>query len=268
MASRLCHLGSRSPTIRKVVNVLDERVLVFDPPDPESISKYKRGILPVQAYRKFKDMRYAFDRVFHEDAQQEEVFRNTTRHLIDGVLAGYNGTLFAYGATGCGKTHTISGTAEKPGIIYLTMQELYERIKDFEDEKTFEVSVSYLEVYNETLRDLLTEPLAEGAKPVALHMREDANKRISITGLSEHHPKGMDEVMRLISRGNGNRTISPTEANATSSRSHAVLQINICQRLKTANVSEDFTMATLSLIDLAGSERASATRNRGERMIE
>lgn len=74
--------------------------------------------------------------------------------------------------------------------------------------------------------------------------------------------------MDLVLMGNGNRTMSPTEANATSSRSHAVLQINICQRLKTANVSEDFTIATLSLIDLAGSERASATKNRGTRLTE
>jgi kinesin family protein 18/19 len=78
----------------------------------------------------------------------------------------------------------------------------------------------------------------------------------------------MDELMDLVFKGNGNRTISPTEANATSSRSHAVLQINICQRLKTADISEDFTMATLSLIDLAGSERASVTKNRGTRLIE
>ena len=74
--------------------------------------------------------------------------------------------------------------------------------------------------------------------------------------------------MDLVFMGNANRTMSPTEANATSSRSHAVLQINICQRLKTADVSEDFTVATLSLIDLAGSERASATKNRGNRLIE
>jgi hypothetical protein len=78
----------------------------------------------------------------------------------------------------------------------------------------------------------------------------------------------MDELMELVFRGNENRTVSPTEANATSSRSHAVLQINICQRLKTANVSEDFTVATLSLIDLAGSERASVTKNRGSRLLE
>ncbi|KAF9550368.1 kinesin-like protein Klp5 [Mortierella hygrophila] len=265
----LGHTGSKGQGgIRKIVDVLDDSVLVFDPPDAESISKYKRALLPVQAYRRFKDMRYAFDRVFHEDAQQEEVFENTTRHLIDGVLNGYNGTLFAYGATGCGKTHTISGTLEKPGIIFLTMQELYDRIKEVEDEKTIEVSLSYLEVYNETIRDLLTKPGSESAKPASLHLREDSAKKISIAGLSEHHPKGMDELMDLVLMGNENRTMSPTEANATSSRSHAVLQINICQRLKTANVSEDFTIATLSLIDLAGSERASATKNRGTRLTE
>ncbi|KAG0265362.1 kinesin-like protein Klp5 [Mortierella polycephala] len=254
--------------IRKVVDVLDESVLVFDPPDAESISKYKRALLPVQAYRRFKDMRYAFDRVFHEDVQQQEVFENTTRHLIDGVLDGYNGTLFAYGATGCGKTHTISGTPEKPGIIFLTMQELYERMKELEDEKTIEISLSYLEVYNETIRDLLGKSTPEGTKHPSLHLREDSSKKISIAGLSEHHPKSMEALMELIFMGNKNRTMSPTEANATSSRSHAVLQINICQRLKTADVSEDFTVATLSLIDLAGSERASVTKNRGARLME
>ncbi|KAI1317910.1 kinesin-like protein Klp5 [Mortierella claussenii] len=260
--------GPAGGRIRRVVDVLDESVLVFDPPDAESISKYKRAMLPVQAYRRFKDMRYAFDRVFHEDSQQQEVFENTTRHLIDGVLDGYNGTLFAYGATGCGKTHTISGTPEKPGIIFLTMQELYERIKEVEEEKTIEISLSYLEVYNETIRDLLAKPPLENTKPPSLHLREDSSRRITIAGLSEHHPQGMDALMELVFMGNENRTMSPTEANATSSRSHAVLQINICQRLKTANVSEDFTVATLSLIDLAGSERASATKNRGSRLIE
>ncbi|KAF9211811.1 kinesin-like protein Klp5 [Podila verticillata] len=260
--------SSSNGAIRKVVDVLDERVLVFDPPDAESISKYKRALLPVQAYRRFKDMRYAFDRVFHEDAQQEEVFENTTKHLIDGVLNGYNGTLFAYGATGCGKTHTISGTPEKPGIIFLTMQELYERMQEQADEKTIEISLSYLEVYNETIRDLLIPANQDGPKPAILHLREDSSKKISIAGLSEHHPKDMDALMDLVFMGNANRTMSPTEANATSSRSHAVLQINICQRLKTADVSEDFTVATLSLIDLAGSERASATKNRGNRLIE
>jgi kinesin family protein 18/19 len=111
-------------------------------------------------------------------------------------LNGYNGTLFAYGATGCGKTHTISGTLEKPGIIFLTMQELYDRIKEMEDEKTIEVSLSYLEVYNETIRDLLAKPGADTTKPASLHLREDSAKKISIAGLSEHHPKGVSNLRR------------------------------------------------------------------------
>ncbi|KAG0044847.1 kinesin-like protein Klp5 [Gryganskiella cystojenkinii] len=252
--------------IRKVVDALDDRVLIFDPPDPDCVSKIQKSQLPVQGYRKFKDMRFAFDRVFNQHAQQQEVFESTTKHLIDGVLEGYNGTLFAYGATGCGKTHTISGTTEKPGIIFLTMQELFERVKELEDEKIIEISVSYLEVYNETIRDLLVVPTA--TKSESLHLREDSTKKVFIPGLTEHHPKGIDELMDLVFKGNGHRTVSPTEANAVSSRSHAVLQINVCQKLKTANVSDDFTIATLSLIDLAGSERASVTKNLGKRLVE
>lgn len=145
---------------------------------------------------------------------------------MDSVLDGYNATVFAYGATGCGKTHTITGTAQQPGIIFLTMQEL--------------------EIYNETIRDLLVP----GESKQGLMLREDANQAVSVAGLSSHHPKDVQEVMDMIVKGNEYRTISPTEANATSSRSHA------------------HTMATLSIIDLAGSERASATKNRGERLIE
>ena len=99
-------------------------------------------------------------------------------------------------------------------------------------------------------------------------LREDANQAVSVAGLSSHHPKNVEEVMEIIIRGNELRTMSPTAANATSSRSHAVLQINVAQKDRNANVEEPHTMATLSIIDLAGSERASATLNRGERLLE
>ena len=75
--------------------------------------------------------------------------------IIDSVLDGYNATVFAYGATGCGKTHTILGTPEDPGVIFLTMKELYNRIEELKDTKIIDVSLSYLEIYNETIRDLL-----------------------------------------------------------------------------------------------------------------
>ncbi len=191
------------------------------------------------------------------------MYEATTRNLLDSVLDGYNATVFAYGATGCGKTHTITGTVQEPGVIFLTMQELFERIGEREDKVT-EVCLSYLEIYNETIRDLLVP----GGSKQGLMLREDANQAVSVAGLSSHRPQNVQEVMDMIVRGNEYRTMSPTEANATSSRSHAVLQINVSQKDRNADVNEPHTMATLSIIDLAGSERASATKNRGERLIE
>ncbi|BFZ55494.1 tubulin-dependent ATPase kip3 [Savitreella phatthalungensis] len=247
--------------IRKVIQVLDERVLVFDPADTNPMVKFQKSLLPG---KKVKDMRYAFDHIFDENASQREVYAHTCRPLLDGLFDGYNATCFAYGATGCGKTHTISGTREDPGIISQTFEDLFQRIKAIEQDKTVELSVTYLEIYNETIRDLLIPP----GTSKALNLREDANKQISVPGLSTHCPQSVEEVIELILQGNANRTISPTEANAVSSRSHAVLQVNVAQKARTANIQEDHTMATLSIIDLAGSERASVTKNRGERLLE
>lgn len=202
--------------------------------------------------------------MFDENTSQGDVYEATTRNLLDSVLDGYNATVFAYGATGCGKTHTITGTVQAPGVIFLTMQELFERIAERNDEKHTEVSLSYLEIYNETIRDLLVP----GGSKQGLMLREDANQAVSVAGLSSHHPQNVQEVMDMIVRGNEYRTMSPTEANATSSRSHAVLQINVSQKDRNADINEPHTMATFSIIDLAGSERASATKNRGERLQE
>lgn len=192
------------------------------------------------------------------------MYESTTRSLLDSVLDGYNATVFAYGATGCGKTHTITGSAQQPGIIFLTMQELFERIEEKSEEKATEVTLSYLEIYNETIRDLLVP----GGGKAGLMLREDTNKSVSVAGLSSHRPQSVQQVMDMIMKGNECRTMSPTEANATSSRSHAVLQINVAQKDRNADVNEPHTMATFSIIDLAGSERASATKNRGERLLE
>ncbi|CAN8101658.1 unnamed protein product [Discula destructiva] len=214
--------------------------------------------------KKVKDQVFAFDRVFDENATQTEVYEATTRSLLDSVLDGYNATVFAYGATGCGKTHTITGTSQQPGIIFLTMQELFEKIGERSDEKHTEISLSYLEIYNETIRDLLVP----GGSKQGLMLREDANQAVSVAGLTSYHPKDVQEVMDMIVQGNEFRTVSPTAANATSSRSHAVLQINVAQKDRHAAVNEPHTVATFSIIDLAGSERASATQNRGERLLE
>ena len=239
-----------------------QQISVFDPPDDNQVVRNAKSFGPPG--RRSKDQTFGFDRVFDENTSQAEVYEATTRNLLDSVLDGYNATVFAYGATGCGKTHTITGTAQQPGVIFLTMQELFERIADRTDDKVTEVSLSYLEIYNETIRDLLVP----GGSRQGLMLREDANQAVSVAGLSSHHPQNVQEVMDMIVRGNEYRTMSPTEANATSSRSHAVLQINVSQKDRNADVNEPHTMATLSIIDLAGSERASATKNRGERLTE
>jgi kinesin family protein 18/19 len=172
------------------------------------------------------------------------------------------------------------GTSQQPGIIFMTMQELFEKISELQETKVTEITLSYLEIYNETIRDLLVE----GGSTTSLMLREDANQAVSVAGLSSHRPQNVSstngalqcqadvlqvqEVMDIIVRGNEYRTMSPTEANATSSRSHAVLQINVSSKDRNASVNEPHTMATLSIIDLAGSERASATKNRGARLTE
>lgn len=239
---------------------------VFDPPEDNPIQKFSRSVVPAMG-KKVKDQVFAFDRIFDENASQVEVYEGTTKGLLDSVLDGYNATVFAYGATGCGKTHTITGTPQSPGIIFLTMQELFEKINERSGEKHTEVTLSYLEIYNETIRDLLVPP-GSATNKQGLMLREDSNAGVSVAGLTSHKPKDVQEVMDMIVQGNEYRTVSPTAANAVSSRSHAVLQINVAQKDRNADVNEPHTMATLSIIDLAGSERASATKNRGERLLE
>ncbi|KAJ9136645.1 Kinesin [Pleurostoma richardsiae] len=248
--------------IRSVIKVVDDRCLVFDPPEDNPVQKFSRSVVPNG--KKVKDQVFAFDRIFDDNATQTDVYEGTTKKLLDSVLDGYNATVFAYGATGCGKTHTITGTSQQPGIIFLTMQELFEKIHERSEEKVTEISLSYLEIYNETIRDLLVP----GGSKQGLMLREDSHQAVTVAGLTSHHPKDVQEVMDMIVQGNEYRTVSPTEANATSSRSHAVLQINVAQKDRNADVNEPHTMATLSIIDLAGSERASATKNRGERLLE
>ncbi|TLD30114.1 kinesin family protein-like protein [Venturia nashicola] len=249
--------------LRSVIKVVDDKCLVFDPPEETQVTRFSRSTVGPQGKR-VKDQTFVFDRVFDDNTNQDDVYEATTKGLLDSVLDGYNATVFAYGATGCGKTHTITGTATHPGIIFLTMQELFDKIRDKQDEKVVDISLSYLEIYNETIRDLLVP----GGSKQGLMLREDANQAVSVANLSSHSPKTVQEVMEMIVMGNENRTVSPTEANATSSRSHAVLQINVAQKDRNANINEPHTMATLSIIDLAGSERASATKNRGERLTE
>ncbi|KAF9475943.1 kinesin-like protein [Pholiota conissans] len=252
-------------TLRDVVQIVDDRILTFDPDEKDRAKAFmERGFMP-PGTKRYKDRRFMFDRVFGHEARQQDVYEATSQPLLQGLLDGYNATVFAYGATGCGKTHTISGTDVDPGIIYLTMADLFQRIQDRSEEWNVEVMVTFLEIYNEEIRDLLAEP-GLATQRGGLSIRED--KTVKVVGLVEMKPKTAEEVKEIVLQGNLRRTQSPTHANETSSRSHAVLQVHVTQAPRTAAITEQRTMATLSIIDLAGSERAAATTNMGQRMVE
>ncbi|XP_066556875.1 kinesin-like protein KIF18A isoform X2 [Amia ocellicauda] len=247
---------------RKVVHVVDNHMLVFDPKEQEVSFFQNRRVRNRDVNKRAnKDLKFVFDGVFAEDSTQAEVFENSTKGVVDGVLNGYNCTVFAYGATGAGKTHTMLGMANEPGVMYHTMKELYSRIEQVKDEKVFDIAVSYLEVYNEQIRDLLSN-----SGPLAV--REDGSHGVVVQGLALHQPKSAEHILEALDYGNRNRTQHPTDVNASSSRSHAVFQIYVKQQDKTASINQNVRIAKMSLIDLAGSERASATNTKGMRFRE
>ncbi|XP_033703043.1 kinesin-like protein KIF18B isoform X2 [Tursiops truncatus] len=247
---------------RPVVQVVDERVLVFDPEEPDGgFLGLKWGSVHDGPKKKGKDLTFVFDRVFGEAATQQDVFHHTTHSILDSFLQGYNCSVFAYGATGAGKTHTMLGREGDPGIMYLTTMELYRRLEACREEKRLEVLISYQEVYNEQIHDLL-----EPKGPLAI--REDPDKGVVVQGLSFHQPTSAEQLLGMLTRGNRNRTQHPTDVNATSSRSHAIFQIFVKQQDRIPGLTQALRVAKMSLIDLAGSERASSTHAKGERLRE
>ncbi|KAI9141752.1 kinesin motor domain-containing protein, partial [Paraphysoderma sedebokerense] len=212
-----------------------------------------------------KEKRYGFDAVFGEDATQIQVYEHIAKPLIDDVISkGSNATVFAYGATGSGKTFTMQGTDINPGISPRLIRDLFERIRtETHNDNEFHITFSYLEIYNENIRDLLS------GDADYLELREDPVKGAVVSGITKVEAKTVDEVLSLLEKGNQERTTESTGANSVSSRSHAILEVVITHRFRQSNRSKmSERIAKLSLIDLAGSERAAATQNYGIRMVE
>lgn len=169
--------------------------------------------------------------------------------------------VFAYGATGSGKTYTMLGGAGNPGLTYLTMNELYRRLDGMNDEFQTQIVISYFEVYNEQVRDLLN-PTGQ-----QLLIREVGNG-IQIANLTFHHPEGVEHLLEMLQIGNSRRSQHPTDHNAESSRSHALLQVHIHMRERHTNMTTNSRTAKLIMVDLAGSEKGSATGCKGARFRE
>nr|XP_025855464.1 kinesin-like protein KIF19 isoform X2 [Vulpes vulpes] len=237
-----------------IAHKVDEQMVVLMDPmeDPDDVLRAHRS----------REKSYLFDVAFDFTATQEMVYQATTKSLIDGVISGYNATVFAYGPTGCGKTYTMLGTDHEPGIYVRTLNDLFRAIEETSNDMEYEVSMSYLEIYNEMIRDLLNPALGY------LELREDSKGVIQVAGITEVSTINAKEIMQLLMKGNRQRTQEPTAANQTSSRSHAMLQVAVRQRSRVKNVLQEVRQGRLFMIDLAGSERASQTQNRGQRMKE
>ncbi|XP_070467517.1 kinesin-like protein KIF13B isoform X2 [Equus przewalskii] len=199
-------------------------------------------------------------------AGQDDVFKCLGENILQNAFDGYNACIFAYGQTGSGKSYTMMGTADQPGLIPRLCSGLFERTQREEnEEQSFKVEVSYMEIYNEKVRDLL-DP--KGSRQT-LKVREHNVLGPYVDGLSKLAVTSYKDIESLMSEGNKSRTVAATNMNEESSRSHAVFKITLTHTLydiKSGTSGEK--VGKLSLIDLAGSERATKTGAAGDRLKE
>lgn len=200
---------------------------------------------------------YLFDKVFKPNATQEKVYNEAAKSIVTDVLAGYNGTIFAYGQTSSGKTHTMEGVIGDPtkqGIIPRIVNDIFNHIYSMEVNLEFHIKVSYYEIYLDKIRDLLD------VSKVNLSVHEDKNRVPFVKGATERFVSSPEEVFEVIEDGKSNRHVAVTNMNEHSSRSHSVFLINVKQE----NLENQKKLSgKLYLVDLAGSEKVSKTGAEG-----
>ncbi|CAM9150111.1 unnamed protein product, partial [Phaeothamnion confervicola] len=208
---------------------------------------------------------FTYDAVYDVTTTQRQFYEESCYDVIEGVMEGYNGTIFAYGQTGCGKTHTMQGYNDPPdqrGVVPLAFDHVFENIK-VATSTTFLVRCSYLEIYNEEIRDLLG---LDSKKK--LELKEDPNKGVYAKDLCQVIVSDQAAINRLMGQGQQNRTVGSTLMNQTSSRSHSIFTIVVEMNDVGEDGKEHIRVGKLNLVDLAGSERQSKTGASGDRLKE
>ena len=208
---------------------------------------------------------FAYDSVFDDTFTQQQLYDESAFPLVESTLKGYNSTIFAYGQTGCGKTFTMLGVPHNPslqGIIPNSFSQIFGFISEADESKVFLVRCSYIEIYNEEIRDLLKyDPSTK------LELKEGKDKGIFVKNLSLHNVTSIGDIGSVMEKGNDHRVVKQTNMNETSSRSHAIFTIYI----ETSEQQGNKTMiraGKLNLVDLAGSERQKKTGAEGDRLKE
>ncbi|GAB7359253.1 hypothetical protein MBLNU230_g5910t1 [Neophaeotheca triangularis] len=219
---------------------------------------------------------YRYDNVFSPHDQNSRVYDSAAKRLVRRVMEGYHGTVFAYGMTGTGKTFSMQGTANSPGVIPLAITDIFSYIRE-NPSREFLLRVSYLEIYNEKIYDLLSQSTPGQLQQEEIKLREDSKRGVYATPLKEEIVQSPNQLLRVIARGDLARRTGSTQFNARSSRSHAVVQIVVESRERAPShggyyekdvrrndsiMPGGVLVSTLSLIDLAGSERAAENKER------
>jgi centromeric protein E len=210
-----------------------------------------------------------YDQVFGPETSTQEVYDKVAVNIIKASLAGYNGTLFAYGQTSSGKTHTLMGSAGEPGFIILAVHDVFNHILTTTNLE-FLVRVSYVEIYNDELKDLLQPGQHD------LRIVEDKDKGTCVQGMKEVVVTSPEQVLELIAEGESNRHYGETNMNANSSRSHTLFKMVLEMRdvlphdaaAPEPKRRPDVRWSSIFIVDLAGSERVSKTRASGARLKE
>ncbi|GAX77459.1 hypothetical protein CEUSTIGMA_g4903.t1 [Chlamydomonas eustigma] len=212
----------------------------------------KSGEKQTQSYQ------FKFDGVLKE-AEQEEVYEACAAEILGSALEGYNSTVMCYGQTGAGKTYTMSGgksSFKQRGIIPRMINHLFAEIRNLSD-RQFKISIQYLEIYNESLYDLLDIT----TQPHELNIQENTKGVVNITGLKSAVVQSDTQAFQLFFEGETNRVIGAHQLNRESSRSHSIFTITIEMRMP--GELGDKIVSKVNLVDLAGSERVSKTRSEG-----
>lgn len=209
---------------------------------------------------------FTFDHAYGADSSQSQVYEDLALPLVAKAINGYNGTVFAYGQTGSGKTWTMSGNDDHPGIIPHLHQDLFRSIQEqTSDSVKFLVVVSYLEIYNEVIKDLLNPT------DKRLRIREHPSTGIFVESLAELVVTSSAEITAYLEQGNAVRKVAATQMNERSSRSHSCFTIRIEQKIveEIGDVHRETNLfAKINLVDLAGSERVAKTGATGQRLKE
>ncbi|KAG2175258.1 hypothetical protein INT44_007746 [Umbelopsis vinacea] len=215
---------------------------------------------------------FRFSSCHGPEAKQVDIYEQDVQPMIDKVFSGMDSTIFAYGVTGSGKTHTMQGTEDEPGIIPRVAQYLFQRRLDY-PKHTVKIHVSYMEIYKELVYDLLIPREGQGA---GLSIREDSSRNIFVANLTDREINSLEEFDHIYTNACKNRSTASTKMNVSSSRSHAILSFQVTVAMENDEAQKDDESDTeqyalsgkINLIDLAGSEDNRRTDNGKERLAE